>query len=193
MLKINEIIIVEGKYDKIKLKNFINGTIIETNGFRIYKDKKKQEMIKDLAKKNNIIILTDSDSAGFMIRNFLKSFIEPKKIRNVYLPQILGKEKRKNQASKEGFLGVEGVSDEIILEILKKHLTVSEKTEKITKIELFKDGFSGQDNSKLKREILLKKLNLPNYLSINAMIEVLNSLISFEEYKKIVNEIENEI
>lgn len=193
MVKINEIIIVEGKYDKIKLKNFIDGTIIETNGFRIFKDKKKQQMIKDLSKNRDILILTDSDSAGFMIRNFLKSFIEPKKIRNVYMPQILGKEKRKSEQSKEGLLGVEGISDEIIMESIKKHLTISENEQKITKIELFKDGFSGGDNSKAKREMLLKKLNLPNYLSVNAMVDVLNSLISVEKYKELVEKIENEL
>ena len=195
MIKIDEIIIVEGKYDKIKLKNFIDGVIIETNGFRIFKDKKKQQMIKELSKTKDILVVTDSDSAGFMIRNFLKSIIPTEKIKNVYMPEILGKEKRKTQQSKEGLLGVEGISDDIIIKCLEKYLTVKEPDNlpKITKAILFADGFSGFNNSKTKREILLKKLDLPKYLSVNSMIDILNTLINFDEYKELIAEVDNEI
>ena len=195
MIKIDEIIIVEGKYDKIKLKNFIDGVIIETNGFRIFKDKKKQQMIKELSKTKDILVVTDSDSAGFMIRNFLKSIIPTEKIKNVYMPEILGKEKRKTQQSKEGLLGVEGISDDIIIKCLEKYLTVKEPDNlpKITKAILFADGFSGFDNSKTKREILLKKLDLPKYLSVNSMIDILNTLINFDEYKELISEVDNEM
>lgn len=195
MININEIIIVEGKYDKIKLKQFINATIIETNGFRIFNDKNKQNMIRKMGIKNGVIVLTDSDSAGFVIRNFLKSILPSDKIKHAYIPEILGKEKRKETTSKEGLLGVEGIEDKIIKNALEK-LQLTEQTvnngSKITKADFFVDGFSGGENSSKKREILLKKLNLPKYITSNALIEYINTVFDICEYKKMVLEV-NEI
>ena len=120
MIKVKEAIIVEGKYDKIKLSSIIDGLIITTNGFGIFNDKERQYLIRELAKKRGIIVLTDSDSAGFVIRNFLKGSVPKEQIKHAYIPDIFGKEKRKDKRSKEGKLGVEGVSKELILEALRK-------------------------------------------------------------------------
>ena len=120
MLKIKEAIIVEGRYDKIKLSQLVDTPIIETNGFRIFSDKEKQSLIRQIADVRGILVLTDSDSAGFLIRNFLKGAVDKSKIKHCYIPQIEGKEKRKSQKSKEGLLGVEGVTDEIIISAIRK-------------------------------------------------------------------------
>lgn len=192
MLKIKEVIIVEGNYDKSKLENIVDGVIVVTDGFMIYKDKKKCEMLKALAQKNGAIIFTDSDSAGFRIRNYLKNILKGCKVRHAYIPDIKGKEKRKNHHSKEGFLGVEGVSDEIILKSLENagfelNETIDEK--KVTKADLYSDGLTGASDSAQKREKLKKKLNLPKNLSTNMLIDVINNLYGYEEYKKILTEL----
>ncbi len=192
MLKIKEIIIVEGNYDKSKLENLVDATIIVTDGFMIYKDKKKCDMIKTLAKKNGAVIFTDSDSAGFKIRNYLKNILKDCKVRHAYIPDIAGKEKRKNHHSKEGFLGVEGVSDEIILKSLENagfELREDFCSKIITKADFFADGLTGNTDSNNKREELKRKLNLPKHLSVNMLIDVLNRLYGYEEYKKIVSEL----
>lgn len=192
MIKIKEIIIVEGKHDKIKLKQFLDANIIETNGFRIFSDKNKQKMIVNLAKKQGIIILTDSDSAGFVIRSFLKSIL-PKDvvIKNAYIPQILGKEKRKSQASKEGFLGVEGLVEDEIKKALENVMTLSDKkVEIITKSDFFIAGLTGNENSSQKREKLLKKLDLPLCMSTNALLEYVNIALSIEEFANLLQEID---
>ena len=197
MLRIKEAIIVEGKYDKMKLKSIVNTPVIATNGFRIFKDKEKQNLIRQVADTRGVLILTDSDSAGFVIRNFLKGTVSPEKIKNCYIPEIKGKEKRKNMPSKEGFLGVEGISDEIIINAIKKCgatvLNSDEKAEtvnnEITKRLFFQLDLTGGENSKSLRSELLKSLNLPVYLTTNAMIEALNCLITADELEKIVNKI----
>ncbi len=120
MLKIKEAIIVEGRYDKVKLKNLVDTTIIETNGFRVFSDKEKQMLIRKIAQTRGILVFTDSDSAGFVIRNFLRGTVDKSKIKHCYIPQINGKEKRKAHGSKEGFLGVEGVSDNVIIKAIRK-------------------------------------------------------------------------
>lgn len=192
MLKIKEVIIVEGNYDKSKLENIVDGVIVVTDGFMIYKDKKKCEMLKALAQKNGAVIFTDSDSAGFRIRNYLKNILKGCKVRHAYIPDIKGKEKRKNHHSKEGFLGVEGVSDEIILKSLENagfelNETIDEK--KVTKADLYSDGLTGAPDSAQKREKLKKKLNLPKNLSTNMLIDVINNLYGYEEYKKILTDL----
>ena len=192
MLKIKEIVIVEGSYDKSKLSGLIDATIIVTDGFMIYKDKKKCNMIKTLAKENGAIIFTDSDSAGFKIRNFLKNILSDCKVRHAYIPDIKGKEKRKNHSSKEGFLGGEGVDDKVILDALEKagYDCPDEKNERlITKADLYSDGITGGDDSSKRRDILKKELNLPNHLSDNMLVEILNRLYGYDEYKKIVSKL----
>lgn len=193
MLKLKEVVIVEGKYDKIKLSQILDALIIDVGGFNIFKNKEKVQMIKKLADKNGILILTDSDHAGFMIRNYLNGIIPQDKIKNAYIPDIIGKEKRKKTYSKERKLGVEGVDDKIILDAINKvSLKKEEKTnniKEITKMDFYEDGLSGRDNSSDKRKKLLKKLNLPENLSQNALIKVLNKTISYDEYKRVVEEL----
>ncbi|MFI3114995.1 MAG: DUF4093 domain-containing protein [Clostridia bacterium] len=191
MLKINEIIIVEGKYDKNKLKQFIDGVIIETNGFRIFRDKQKQKMIRDLGMKNGVIILTDSDSAGFVIRNFLQSILPKEKIKNVYIPEILGKEKRKNLPSKENLLGVEGMEVKIlenILNSLNNTDKMQENIRKVLKSDFFQDGLTGDGSSK-KREKLIAKLGVPKHITVKALLEYINATMNYDEYKTIICEI----
>lgn len=197
MIKIKEAVIVEGRYDKIKLSSFIDAPIIETNGFRVFKDKEKQNLIRQIAEKRGILILTDSDSAGFVIRNFLKGVVSNNKIKNAYIPQLLGKEKRKAEKSKEGFLGVEGICEEILVDIIRKSGVKiegenSEKSrQEISKTDFFELGLTGQENSKILREKLLKYLNMPTYLTTNALITAVNCLYSFKELKEIVDKLNN--
>jgi len=192
MIKIKEIVIVEGNYDKSKLSTLIDATIIVTDGFMIFNDKKKCSMLRDLASKSGAIIFTDSDSAGFQIRNYLKNVLRGCKVRHAYIPDIIGKEKRKNHHSKEGFLGVEGVDDDVILTALKEagyDETTGESSRKITKTDLFCDGLTGSDESAKRREQLKKELNLPKHLSPNMLMDVLNRLYTYEEYKEIISRI----
>ncbi len=194
MISLEQAIIVEGKYDKIKLSSIINSVIITTNGFSIFKDKEKREVIKFYAERKGIIIFTDSDTAGFKIRNYIKSFVKNGKILNVYIPDIFGKEKRKIIPSKEGKLGVEGVSRNIIIDALNKAGVLlaekSDNTEKITYMDLYEDGFSGVPNSSIKRKLLLRKYDLPELLTTKSMLEILNCMISKQDYKKAAAEVE---
>ncbi len=199
MITIKEAIIVEGKYDKMRLKSVVNATIIETNGFRIFKDKEKVNLIKQLAQKQGVIVLTDSDGAGFVIRNHLKNIVPKEQIKHAYIPQIKGKEKRKDAPSKEGTLGVEGINEQELLKALKNAGVTYQTQEyqlqdkiKITKVDLFKLGLTGRENSQLLRCALLKKLNLPQYITTNALLDVLNSLMDLTELSKILEEIEVE-
>lgn len=192
MITIKEAIIVEGKYDKMRLKSVVNATIIETNGFRIFKDKEKVSLIKQLAQKQGIIVLTDSDGAGFVIRNHLKNIVPKEQIKHAYIPQIKGKEKRKDAPSKEGTLGVEGIDEQQLLLSLKNAgvtYNSAYKKNSISKTDLYKLGLTGRDNSQKMRGELLKKLNLPQYITTNALIDVLNSLMDLEELANIVDEI----
>lgn len=191
MIKVEQVIIVEGRYDKIKLSSIIDGIIIETEGFGIFKNKEKQKLIRRLAEKKGIVILTDSDSAGFVIRNFITSIVPKEYITNVYIPDIFGKEKRKTEASKEGKLGVEGVSVDVLISAFQKAgigVSDSEKSEKreITLNDFYDDGLTGAGGSKAKRVALLKALELPERMSTKAMLEILNTFLTYEEYKKLL-------
>lgn len=192
MIQIKEAIIVEGKYDKIKLSSLIDGLIIETRGFRIFKDRAQMQLIRRLADTRGILILTDSDSAGFIIRNYLSGAVPPEKIKHAYIPDILGKERRKEKPSKEGKLGVEGVPAAAILEALERAGVVCGAEEApagrvITKTDFYLAGLSGGENSAEKRAALLKKLALPEHLTPNALLAVLNGMMSFEEFQSILN------
>lgn len=195
MIKVKQAVIVEGKYDKIKLSSIIDGLIITTDGFGLFKNKEKLALIRELAQKQGVIILTDSDSAGFKIRSYIKGCTKNGKITNIYIPDIFGKEKRKNLPSKEGKLGVEGIPASILIEAFEKAgVTVCneeqqiEKREKITRIMLYDDGFIGRGGSEEKRKKMLKKLSLPEMLSTNALLEVLNSMYTVEEYREAAKE-----
>ncbi len=193
MLNIREAIVVEGVYDEIKIKQLTDATVITTDGFRIYNNKKKIDMIRRYAETRGIIIFTDSDRAGFRIRNYVKNLVGNKNVRHAYIPDIKGKEKRKSTPSKEGFLGVEGIDDEHIIEALKNAgYTQREEemdTRLITKADLFADGLSGNGGSRDKRNALLKELDLPSHISVNMMLDVLNDLYGYDEYKRILENI----
>ncbi len=189
MIKINKTIIVEGNYDKIKLSRLVDAHIIATDGFRIFKNADMRALISALAKKEGIIILTDSDRAGFSIRNYIKGFVKEGEILNVYIPDIKGKEKRKKAPSKEGTLGVEGINDEILIRILEEMGDTKSKEESVSFIEFYSDGFAGGEKSREKREKFCKECSLPSRLSSKELLKVINSLYSNEEYKNIVNKI----
>lgn len=188
-IKLTQAVIVEGKYDKIKLSNIIDAFIIETNGFGIFKDKEKLRFIKKLASERGIIILTDSDHAGFMIRNYISSGVPKDKITNVYIPDVFGKEKRKSEPSKEGKLGVEGMSSQILLDALEKANITCEKSvndDPITKYDLYELGLSGTPDAKENRKKLLKKLDLPEFLSTNSLLSCINNMMTREELCKLI-------
>ncbi len=191
MIKIDRVVIVEGKYDKIKLSSILDAVIIETDGFAIFNDKDKQKLIRRLAETKGILIFTDSDSAGFKIRSFVGGMVPNEYIKHAYIPDVFGKEKRKTEYSKEGKLGVEGVSKEIILEALNKAGVTSKETtdnEKklVTKTDLYIDGLSGRDDSAQKRRAFLKLLDLPELLSANKLLPIINTFLTYEEYKEAV-------
>ena len=195
MIHVTEAIVVEGKYDKIKLSSLIDGLIIETNGFQIFKDKKRMALLRRLADTRGLVILTDSDSAGFLIRHYLTGSIPPQKIKNAFIPDISGKEKRKEHLSKEGKLGVEGVPAQAILEALRRagvaarDETATASGRKITKTDLYLAGLSGGQGSAKKRRDLLHRLNLPEHLSANSMPEVLNSLLSYDDFIRLASKL----
>ena len=196
MIKIDRAVIVEGRYDKIKLSSILDAVIIETEGFGIFNNKEKQRLIRKLADTKGILILTDSDSAGFKIRSFIKGIVPAEKIKHAYIPDIFGKEKRKTEPSKEGKLGVEGVKKELIIDALEKAGVFCEENEEetkreITKLDLYEDGLSGREDSEALRKKLLHHLDLPERLTSNALVQILNTFLTFEEYKKAVEEIKN--
>lgn len=191
-LKIAQAVIVEGKYDKIKLSNIVDAFIIETNGFAIFKDKKRLDFIRKLADERGIVVLTDSDHAGFMIRNYIGKGIDKNKIINAYIPDVFGKEKRKDQPSKEGKLGVEGISKDVLLDVFNRagvSCENSENTDPVTNYDLFDVGLSGREHSKQIKKKFLKELNLPEFLSSNSLLSCINSMMSKDEFYSVVNKI----
>lgn len=193
MIKINQAVIVEGKYDKIRLETVIDAPIITTDGFGIFNDKQKQSLIRKIAEKRGIVILTDSDSAGFLIRSRLCGMVPADKITHVYIPELCGKEKRKPQPSKEGLLGVEGVPNEIIAAAFERAGLLSgsndndDNRRKITKSDLYDLGLCGRENSANLRKMLIKKLGFPSHMSANALLNALNILTDYDELCGIVN------
>jgi ribonuclease M5 len=188
LIHLDEAVIVEGKYDKIKLASIIDAVIIETGGFSIFSDREQLELIRKLAVSKGVIILTDSDGAGFKIRNFLGGALPKDRVRHVYIPDILGKERRKANPSKEGKLGVEGIPKEIIIKSLERAGVLFRETSmpshRITKLDLYEDGLTGGFESVSLRRRLLVKLGLPERLSANMLVDVLNAMMSYEEYKE---------
>lgn len=190
MYKISEVIVVEGRYDKNTLSQILDATIIETSGFGIFNNKEKQKLLRTVAEKRGLIVFTDSDGAGFVIRNFIKGCVPPEYVKNAYIPDIQGKERRKSKASKEGKLGVEGMTPEIIIASLKKAgATIdgvsADVSPKITKADMYAKGFSGKPDSSAKRLELIRKLNLPEKMSADALLQILNVIMSREEFLKL--------
>ena len=192
LIKLNQTVIVEGKYDKITLENIIDANIIATNGFSIFNDKDKRDYIRTLAQKNGVIVITDSDSAGAVIRSHLKQICPEGSITNVYIPQLLGKEKRKDKQSKEGLLGVEGMSKQTLIDAFARSGIVGEEItkkseKKITKTLLFSLSLSGCNDSSFLRQDLAEYLKLPKGLSANAFLDCLNAIYSYDEFLKAVD------
>lgn len=189
MIKLDKAVIVEGKYDKIRLSNFLDATIITTDGFGIFKNEEKRSLIKLLAEKSGLVIITDSDHAGQMIRSHIKSFVKNGEIINLYLPALKGKEKRKSKPSAEGLLGVEGTPDEIITEALDRAGLVHKKEDKIgrkiEKTDLYILGLSGRDNSSILRESLCRFIKIPS-LPTNTLLDALNTLYTYEEFLEMI-------
>lgn len=186
--KLPQAIIVEGKYDKIRLSNIYDTIIVVTDGFGIFNDKSKQKYIKKLADSCGIIILTDSDGAGFVIRNFIRNICAGGKVYNAYIPDISGKEKRKAAPSKENKLGVEGISDDIIRKSI-ANLSLSDEQPPVADItmgDLFELGIIGGENSSFLRKELTKEIDLPEHISSKALLEIINLMFSLEELKQVL-------
>lgn len=195
MVKIKEAILVEGRYDKNTLSQIVDATILETSGFGIFQDKRQMSLLRRVAEKRGLIVFTDSDGAGFVIRNHIKSAIPGKYLKHAYIPDVFGKERRKSAPGKEGKLGVEGMRPDVILEALRRAGATLEgectaKRAQITKQDLMELGLSGGPDASVKRLALLKKLDLPEHMSANAMLQALNLLYDFSELRTIVEELE---
>lgn len=187
-LRIREAIVVEGRYDKNTLSQLVDTLIITTEGFQVFKSKEKAALLRQVAAKRGLIVLTDSDGAGFVIRNHLKGIIPPSQLKQCYIPDVFGKEKRKKAPGKEGKLGVEGMRPEVLEAALRQcGATILGETSAhqpggdITKLDLYQLGLSGRPDSAIKRRELLKRLALPEHLSANALVQVLNTIVTKEE------------
>ena len=191
MVKIKEAIVVEGRYDKNTLSQILDATILETSGFGIFKNKEQMALLRKVAQVRGLIVFTDADGAGFVIRNHIKSAIPAKYLKHAYIPDIAGKERRKREAGKEGKLGVEGMTKDVILESLRRAGATIEGEDmpvqqSITKQDMMELGLSGGTGSSEKRAALLKKLDLPEHMSANALLQALNLLYSLEELKELL-------
>lgn len=186
MHSVKEVIVVEGRYDKNTLSQVVDAVILETSGFGIFNDAGRRGLLKKLAETKGLIILTDSDAAGFLIRNHIKGFVDPKLVKHAYIPDVYGKERRKAQASKEGKLGVEGMRPEVLLDaLIRAGATIDDiesvsTSPKIRKADLYTLGLSGREGSAEKRKKLLRQLALPERMSADTMLDVLNALMDRE-------------
>ena len=195
MIKVGPVILVEGKYDKIKLSQIFDATILTTDGFGIFKQKDKLALLRRLAETRGLLIFTDPDGAGFVIRNYLKGAVSKEKLFHAYIPELYGKEKRKAKGSKEGKLGVEGVPDDVIIRAVEASGALQGSVPAksgITKADLYELGLSGSAGSTQRRLRLLKELQLPQQLSSNALLDVLNCIIDLESLTAMVESWEEE-
>lgn len=195
MIRIQEAVLVEGRYDKNTLSQIIDAPIFETSGFGIFKDKAQMALLRRVAQSRGLIVFTDSDGAGFVIRNYIKSAIPAEFLKHAYTPDIMGKERRKASPGKEGKLGVEGMTREIILEALRRAGAtfddgIAQRGVQITKQDMAALGLSGSANSSALRQALIKKLDFPSHMSANALLQALNLLYSLEELTDIVENLE---
>lgn len=188
MHSVKEVIVVEGRYDKNTLSQIVDAVIIETSGFGIFNDAQKQKLLRTMAQARGLVVLTDSDGAGFVIRNFIKGCVDPACVKHAYIPDVYGKERRKAAPSKEGKLGVEGMRPQVILDaLIRAGATVDERpaaesAARITKADMYKCGLSGGTGSREKRAALIKRLDLPEKLSADALLDVLNAMMTREEF-----------
>lgn len=188
MIRIREAIVVEGRYDKNTLSQLVDAPIFETSGFGVMNNRELLAFLREVARRRGLIIFTDSDGAGFVIRNYLKGALPKEQVLHAYIPDIFGKERRKRQAGKEGKLGVEGMTPEILLAALRDagaHIegeTAQAAGEPITKLDLFELGLSGTADSSERRAALKRELSLPEHLSANGLLDALNVLFRREEF-----------
>ena len=195
MLKTDKVIVVEGKYDAIRLANIVDAAILRTEGFGVFKDKEKQELLRTLGEKRGLLVLTDGDSAGMLIRNYIRNIVPAEQITDVYVPDLYGKEKRKDKPSKEGKLGVEGIPDDILIEALKKAGVTEEGDVRpavsnerlITRMDFYRDGLAGGPNSQAKRLALQSALGLPERMTGKQLLRIINMMVSYDEYKALVD------
>ena len=195
MLKTDKVIVVDGKYDAIRLANIVDAAILRTEGFGVFKDHEKQELLRTLAEKRGLLVLTDGDSAGMLIRNHIRGLVPAEQITDVYVPDLYGKEKRKDKPSKEGKLGVEGIPDSILIDALKKAGVTEagdvppEPSDRrpITRLDFYRDGLSGGPNSKAKRLALQDALGLPERMTGKQLLRIINMMVSYDEYKALVD------
>ena len=195
MLKTDKVIVVEGKYDAIRLANIVDAAILRTEGFGVFKDKEKQELLRTLGEKRGLLVLTDGDSAGMLIRNYIRNLVPAEQITDVYVPDLYGKEKRKDKPSKEGKLGVEGIPDDILIEALKKAGVTEEGDVRpavsnerlITRMDFYRDGLAGGPNSKAKRLALQSALGLPERMTGKQLLRIINMMVSYDEYRALVD------
>ena len=187
MIRVEEVLVVEGRYDKNTLSQIFDAVILETGGFGIFSDREKLSLLRRLADARGLVVLTDSDGAGFVIRNYLKGALDPAKVKHAYIPDVSGKEKRKSSPSKEGKLGVEGMKPEVLVQALRRAGATLDgeaaaPRERITRADLYAAGLSGRPDSAAKRRALLKKLSLPEKLSAKSLCEVLEVLMGREAF-----------
>ena len=195
MLKTDKVIVVEGKYDAIRLANIVDAAILRTEGFGVFRDKEKQELLRTLAEKRGLLVLTDGDSAGMLIRNYIRNIVPAEQITDVYVPDLFGKEKRKDKPSKEGKLGVEGIPDDILIEALRKADVTEEGDVRavpsderlITRMDFYRDGLAGGPNSKAKRLALQNALGLPERMTGKQLLRIINMMVSYDEYRALVD------
>lgn len=195
MIPVKEVIVVEGRYDKNTLSQVFDAVIIETAGFGVFNDKEKLALLRRLAETRGLVVLTDSDGAGFVIRNFIKGAVDPALVKQAYIPDIPGRERRKSAPSKEGKLGVEGMSPEVLVEALRRAgatlggEAATHRSGGITKATLYELGLSGGSGSAQRRGALLKKLDLPEKLGANALLDVLNALYTERELRALMPDV----
>lgn len=192
MLSTDRIIVVEGVHDRDAVAKVADATVIQTDGFRIFKDKELKETLRELARRRGVIILTDSDRAGFKIRKYVEDIIGPEYVSHAYIPDVYGKERRKSQPSKEGKLGVEGMSGQVIMQALMQTGAVDSGRQNmrfLTKTDFYEAGLSGGDGSARKRDLLKQKLGLPRRLSPNRLLDVLNIMLDRQQFEQIIKEL----
>ena len=191
MHSVREVIVVEGRYDKNTLSQVVDAVIIETSGFGIFNDAEKRKLLQTMAEARGLIVLTDSDGAGFVIRNYIKGCVDPKLVKHAYIPDIYGKERRKSAPSREGKLGVEGMKPQVLLDaLIRAGATFDDEENKksaprISKADMYARGLSGREGSAEKRARLIKQLGLPERLTADGLLDVLNATMSREEFLSI--------
>ena len=188
MHSVREVIVVEGRYDKNTLSQVVDAVIIETSGFGIFNDAEKRKLLQTMAEARGLIVLTDSDGAGFVIRNYIKGCVDPKLVKHAYIPDIYGKERRKSVPSREGKLGVEGMKPQVLRDaLIRAGATFDDEENKktaprISKADMYARGLSGREGSAEKRAQLIKQLGLPERLTADGLLDVLNATMSREEF-----------